>query len=86
MMFFVSAKRLQAILDADRKEQAALRKLEEMNGVSFRRLAGMFGITTPPLPLSTNATGVLAEIDQRVAAKKATTKAARPPRKPRNSK
>ena len=69
MMFFVSAKRLQAILDADRKDQGVKRMRDIVAFDSIEQ-----------------SLRVLTAIDQRVAAKKALTKAARPPHQPRKKK
>ena len=84
MMFFVSAKRLQAILVADRIEQLAKRQalaeqLRSVSGPMHITIGEYAKYGVQPIP-------TLTAIDQRVAAKKATTKAARPPRKPRDKK
>ena len=82
MMFFVSAKRLQAILAVDRKEQEILwRSLKqyELNKMA----AHLFDVKSYSEHVSQP---VLTAIDQRVAAKKALTKAARPPHQPRKKK
>ena len=90
MMFFVTEKRLQAILDRDRVGQRTMweqermqaifrdaRRLDEIARQEAKRslfLAALRPQQTPPDP------------NARLAAKKAATKAARPARKPREKK
>ena len=88
MMFFVTERRLQAIIEADRSQQRIVQDMiraEEIR-MDAHRLAEMNAhwlesqrwalLATHPDPLT----------DARLTAKKAATKAARPVRKPREKK
>ena len=88
MMFFVTAKRLKAIIDADRIHQLLLQKQDAQ-----RRCVELYNRTGNALtevffgPPITRAVPLTSEAnDARLAAKKAATKAARPVRKPREKK
>ena len=76
MMFFVTERRLQAILELDRLEQKLWRIIEEPYE-SWEQVKARLG--EPFIPS-------VPEMNARLAAKKAATKAARPARKPREKK
>ena len=91
MMFFVTERRLQAILDADRARQRTLairdrlevseREVQWIRDIAIqdakrKRVLALLAVPQTPKSL----------YDARLAAKKAATKAARPVRKPREKK
>ena len=91
MMFFVSAKRLQAIIAkhiaVDRERQLdRIWKEIFTDDVRLRKERTKASVFAYPIAGEIKQPPTLTAIDQRVAAKKATTKAARPPRKPRDKK
>ena len=92
MMFFVTEKRLQAILEADRSQQrivATRERLEAENRERLQRLRDTIiqdAKRTRVLALLAVPQTPKSLYDARLVAKKAATKAARPVRKPREKK
>ena len=90
MMFFVTEKRLQAILDADRSQQRMAWEREQAQGLidAFHRHGEIIRQEADrSLILSAlSAQQTSPTQDARLVAKKAATKAARPARKPREKK
>ena len=84
MMFFVTERRLQAILNADRLEQKLLRIIEEPYE-SWDQVKARMG-WDPFILGESHAVPLTPTQDARLVAKKAATKAARPVRKPREKK